>query len=588
MLVPAPWGGLGRGDKIKMKKPILLLILSLVLSSLQAQFIPHHVSYNRVYDLLDELAADGFIEINTTVKPFSRAYIAEQLKSVVGNESLNKRQKEEVLFFIQEFAPEYRRLPEARFHIWKNDHSKAAIVPPAFHYADSNFTARITPLLGLQLSYNSKAANPLIDKRWFGAEFQTTIGKHLAVYGSLRDISVKGDTLTSYNYLNNLPGYEYKEATYGGDFSDSRGGIVLSDSWGAIGLVKDNPVWGDSYQSANILSGRTPSFPMITLKLQPVKWFELNYFHGWLISNVADSTNFYTDNTDKIYYRPANKFMAANMFTFTPVPKLKVSFGNSIIYAERNIQAGYLIPIAFYKSIDHLLTKGTGTENQNSQVYFNVSSRNIKHLHLFASVLFDEVSFSRFLPDNKEQNPMSLKIGGALSNFPLKNLTAVAEYTYTNIITYKHSFNTLTYTSNSYNLGHYLGDNSAEMYLALLYKPIRGLDLKLSFTDARKGNDFEYVRRAGNVNVIRQIISQPVLDNIVWHSTALNFNAQYEVFNNVFCNFGAAYSNIRAYDSTSAIVFETEKTAADYLRRFTNSYLHGKNLVVSAGVNFGF
>lgn len=571
-----------------MKRSILLLILSLVLSSLQAQFIPHHVSYNRVYDLLDELAADGFVDINTTVKPFSRAFIAEQLKSVVENEALSKRQKEEVLFFIQEFAPEYRQLPEARFFIWKNEHSKAAIVPPAFHYVDSNFTARIIPLLGLQLTYNSRAANPLIDKRWFGAEFQTTIGKHLAVYGSLRDISVKGDTLTSYNYLNNLPGYEYKEAAYGGDFSDSRGGIVLSDSWGAVGLVKDNPVWGDSYQSANILSGRTPSFPMITLKLQPVKWFELNYFHGWLISNVADSTNFYTDNTNRIYYRPTNKFMAANMFTFTPLPRLKVSFGNSIIYAERNIQAGYLIPIAFYKSIDHLLTKGTGTENQNSQVYFNISSRNIKHLHLFASVLFDEVSFSRFLPDNKEQNPMSLKIGGALSNFPVKNLTAVAEYTYTNIITYKHSFNTLTYASNSYNLGHYLGDNSAEMYLALLYKPIRGLDLKLSFTDARKGNDFEYVRRAGNVNVIRQIISQPVMGDIVWHSTALNFNAQYEVFNNVFCNFGAAYSNIRAYDSTSAIAFETKKTAADYLNRFTNPYLHGKNLVISAGVNFGF
>jgi hypothetical protein len=154
-----------------------------------------------VYDLLDELAADGFIDINTTVKPFSRAFIAEQLKSVVENEALSKRQKEEVLFFIQEFAPEYRQLPEARFHIWKNEHSKAAIVPPAFHYVDSIFTARITPLLGLQLTYNSRAANPLIDKRWFGAEFQTTIGKHLAVYGSLRDISVNGDTLASYNYL---------------------------------------------------------------------------------------------------------------------------------------------------------------------------------------------------------------------------------------------------------------------------------------------------------------------------------------------------------------------------------------------------
>lgn len=63
---------------------------------------------------------------------------------------------------------------------------------------------------------------------------------------------------------------------------------------------------------------------------------------------------------------------------------------------------------------------------------------------------------------------------------------------------------------------------------------------------------------------------------------------RYEVFNNVFCQLNLAYSNIRAYNSTSSIAYETEKTADGYLNRFSNPYVHGKNMVVMAGMNFGF
>lgn len=567
---------------------MILFLLSALLHTAVAQDIPQHISYSAVYDLLDELANDGYIELNSAVKPYSRSFIADKLLEVRSQEGLNKRQKADIQFFLKDLSLEQGKLPEADLHIWDKPSSKAALVPPAFHYRDSLFGARITPLLGLQMTYNARATNPLIVKRWYGAEFQAMIGKHLSVYASLRDISVNGDTLASYHYLNNLPGYEYKEATYGGDFSDSRGGIKYANGWASIGLVKDNPVWGDSYHSSNILSGRTPSYPMLTLNLKPAKWFELNYFHAWLISNVQDSSSYYTDNQNNRFYRPGNKFMAANMFTFTPIEKLKISVGNSIIYAEPNVQAAYFIPIAFYKSIDHLLTKGTGTENQNSQVFLNISSRNIKHLHLYTSLFFDEIKLSRFASSHPEKNPLSLQIGGKLSNFPINNLSLVGEYTYTNIITYKHSLPTHTYASNTYNLGHYLGDNAAELYLELKYKPLRGLALNLSYTDARKGNDFEYVRRAGNVNMIKQIISEPVLDEIVWRSSQLNFDIQYEVFNNVFCQLNLAYSNIRAYNSTSSIAYETEKTADGYLNRFSNPYVHGKNMVVMAGMNFGF
>ena len=44
-----------------------------------AQDIPQHILYTRIYDFVDELANDGFIEINSVVKPYSRAYICEKL-----------------------------------------------------------------------------------------------------------------------------------------------------------------------------------------------------------------------------------------------------------------------------------------------------------------------------------------------------------------------------------------------------------------------------------------------------------------------------------------------------------------------------
>ncbi len=573
-----------------MKKSTLLIVSLIFSFAISAQDIPQHISYSRIYDFLDELANVDIIDINTVVKPYSRQFIADKLLEAKKLEvKLNKRQLAELKFFLNEFAFENGDLPHAYFHLWNNDKSKAALFPPAFHYRDSLFKVRLTPILGLNFMHND---NGNILKRTIGADFQATIGKHFSIYGSLRDLSNNGDTLSSYFFLNNNPGYEYKEASYGGDFSDSRGGIKYSNSWGSIGLVKDNVVWGDNYHGSNILSGRVPSFPMITLQLKPVKWFELNYIHGWLVSNVLDSSYHYTDNINKTYYRPNNKFIAANLLTFMPVRDFRISVGNSIIYAERSIHAAYLIPIAFYKSIDHTLTKGLGTENQNSQMFMNISSRNINHTHLYGSIFVDELNFERFLPDNKQVNPISFKGGINISNFPFNNIALNAEYTRTTIITYKHSIPTLTYASNSYNLGHYLGDNSEELYLSLQIKPIRGLDFKLSYTDAKHGKEYAYIRRGvsnGITSNISDIISQPSLGEIIWTNKTVGFQGVYEIFNSTYITFLAEWSKIDAYDPIEPITFgEKRMTKSETLNYYTPKYLQGENVTFSGGISFGF
>ena len=557
-------------------------LFAIAIISGYAQDIPEHISYTRIYDYLDELATDGVIELNSVAKPYARSLIAKKLLEAQTHENqLNKRQQEDLKFFLNEFALEQDKLPDAGLTLKKNDQLIFAFIQPAFNYRDSLFRARITPLIGLDITYNK---NGTILKRWYGADFQTTIGKHLSVYGSLRDVSVEGPLLARPGYLNNYQGYEYKESAAGGDFSDSRGGIKYSWNWGSIGLVKDNVIWGDNYHGSNILSGRTPSFPMFTLHLKPVKWFEMQYFHGWLVSNVIDSTRYYVDNLGSKSYRMANKFIAANMFTFTPTRNLNLSIGNSIIYAEENVQPAYFIPIAFYKSIDHTLTKGLGLENQNSQVFMNLSSRNIKHIHLFTSIYADEISWGRFLPNSKEKNPVSLKVGVNISNLVIENLSVVGEFTRTNIINYKHSVPAITWSSNGYNLGSYLDDNSQEIYLAIRYKPFRGLDLSLSYVDAKHGNEYNYDRKA-----VGNIISQPALGEITWSNKTFGFNAQYEVFNNAYALLNISCSDIRGYNLTSTpITGEVRETAQGYLDLFTPAYLQGKNTTVNAGFSIGF
>ncbi|MFT4806175.1 MAG: hypothetical protein ACI9YE_003406 [Psychroserpens sp.] len=132
-------------------------------------------------------------------------------------------------------------------------------------------------------------------------------------------------------------------------------GISYAWKWGEVAIVKDNEIWGNNYNGSNILSGRTPSFPMLKFHMKPAPWLDFNSFHGWLVSEVLDRTRSYTaaNGNERLVYR--NKFMTANMFTITPSKGLNISLGNSIVYSDNSLNLVYFIPFMFYKSVDHTL-----------------------------------------------------------------------------------------------------------------------------------------------------------------------------------------------------------------------------------------
>ena len=307
-----------------------------------AQNIPVPLTQTRLYDFIDELLTDGIVVRQTAVRPYTRKQIADMLvEAQAADTLLNRRQQKDLAFYLNEFALERDTMVDN--HVQYTDHStyNLSLADPQFCYrkADSMFKMRLRPILGADVMANKKG---VLLQRWWGAELQMDIANHLSIWGSLRDNSWSGDWLNKEYYpddnarmrgarihygasgvqpaLTPLAGVQYKEANYGGDFSDSKGGISLYSWWGSIGIQRENIRWGDAYHSSNILSGRAPAVPMVSLQLTPCEWFQFDYFHAWLVSNVIDTSYYYLEHSTKpgtpiTNYRPMNKFMAANMFT---------------------------------------------------------------------------------------------------------------------------------------------------------------------------------------------------------------------------------------------------------------------------------
>jgi len=555
-----------------MKKISSVFAFLLAFTLMQAQTVYEHTTNAAIYEFLDELANEQIIQINSAIKPFSREFIAQKLVEAEGvKDKLSPRQQKDLVFFLEDYRLELKQDLDNKFDLFKKQNELATSLNPlALSYQDTLFRMQVQPVGGYHMWNNDNGTNY---HQWWGAEVFAYVGDHWSAYASLRDNHEK-EKLIAPLYFNQRYGVPVKGNPEGGvDYSEMRGGVVYSWAWGEFGLIKDHFEMGTNYHGSNILSGRTPSFAHIKLHIKPTKWLDFNYIHGWLVSDIVDSTRSYWD---KSVYRSVffNKYIAANMITITPIKNLNISFGNSVVYSADNIHPAYLIPVFFYKSVDHTLnnTNSGGENGQNAQMFFDISSRNIKYLHLYTSFFIDELKVSR-IAKSDEHNFISGKGGARLSGWPVRNLSLTAEYTRTNPLTYAHRISTTTFTSNDYNLGHYLRGNSDEIYFAIDYKPIRGLWLQAAFMKARHGNDYYYEGKDVDKN--------PVLQDITWDNTTISFKARYEVVNNATVFFELIKSDIQGHEVD-------DKDPQYYLDRYTSPYFQGDLFTVSAGFNIGF
>ncbi len=547
-----------------MKKNIQLitLILSFFLTS-YGQDVPESIFNKGIYEFLDEMASEKLISINSACKPYPKVFIAEKLNEIGQQcDKLNKRQSKELAFYRQAYNLELNA-PDSlyKYNILKSKQLHASFAPFGIFYADSLFRFVLRPVWGMKY-FSTIDSN--IYHQWGGAEMSGYVGKHVGFYLSLTD-HTQNKPLSSPGIVTQEQGATLKgEAA--NNYSEIRGGITYSWDWGSIGLIKENPQWGEGYNGTNILSGRNQSVAMIKLNMKPSKWFEFNYIHARLASNIIDSSRSYIYDgvNTRLVMRP--KYMAANLFTFTPFRSLNLSVGNSIVYSDESFQLQYLIPFMFFKSADDTYNATENQAGNNSQMFATISSRNLKHLHLHATLFIDEMSLKRMFKPSQQSNFMSFKAGARCTNFPIKNLSFAAEYTRNNPLVYQHFIPSTTFASGNINMGNYLGDNAEELFLSIGYTPMARLSVSLSGTLYRLGNRYQY----GAV----EPWGLPFMESTLLETRLVSGKVSYQALTNVYLVLEVTkFSNI-GDDSYNPL----------YLRNTAN----GKNLVVNGTFALGF
>jgi len=542
---------------------VMLGFLMFTGSPAAAQYLPTHISNSGIYIFLDELATRQVIDLHSLVKPYSRKEIAEMLIQADSSRAeLNGRQQAELDFYLRDYMKDLPADGEADFGsswLWMNDNNKRF---DAFYYRDSLFRITVNPILGGDLRVNQ---NGSFYHWWNGTEAASTICR-FAIWGTLRD-NHESTELTARDFLNQNTGASNIKTFSGGkrDYWELRAGITYGWEWGHVGLIMGQFAWGENNAGANIFSGRTPAFPRLELAMDPAPWFRFTYVHGALVSEVVDSTLSFTTSTAygtdyREVYHP--KYLAANILTFIPTMGLQLSIGNSIIYDYRHPHAAFLLPVAFYKAIDHTLN--ARIDNMNSQLFFSASSRNIKNLHLYGTVFLDEVAVDRIL-NSDEHNFVSYKFGAATTILP--DVRFWTEYTWTNALTFRHNVPTTTFESNQYNLGHYLEDNARQFCLGAEYHPVRALNIAAYYKHSEKGPDHTALG-----TMPRQAITP--FEPIVWTSVQAGILATCQLINDLYIRLGYEWRNVTG--------------DAANLERWTPEVYHGRTGTFRIGLNYGF
>jgi len=134
-----------------------------------------------VYHFVDEMANEGFIDLSTFAKPYSRQSIAGYLQCISdsvnanGKVKLNKRQQGELDFYLKDFGKELNEGKEWNKRL------------DLLYHNDDKFTLSVNPILSLETMYNDTG---LFYHRRGGAEAFAYFGDHVGMYASLRDNGV--------------------------------------------------------------------------------------------------------------------------------------------------------------------------------------------------------------------------------------------------------------------------------------------------------------------------------------------------------------------------------------------------------------
>jgi hypothetical protein len=538
--------------KTKIRFVLVLFLLSLIANLSSAQTIWENKNAE-AYGYLARMAQKGFIQLNDIIQPIERSIIANALQQLYQQKnSLSAIELKELEFYLQEYNQDIVAdtvlKNEIGFFV-KDAHQRARM----FFIHTKDFSMNLDPNVSV---HRIGGAGLDITQMSNGLNLWGRVGKKWGYQLLYRDVTESG-TVRDYYTVNKLD-FRRQESKTGIilvglnnakkiNHSDIRATINYNFKNGSISFGKDQIVWGYGENGRIVLSDRAPSFPLIRLDYNPVKWLRFNYFHGWLNSEIVDSTKTYpTYNggvSGDIRIINRQKYIASHTLQFNLKKGLDLAIGESIIYSDQ-IDPGFLIPINLFKIYDNNKSNYLINAGSNGQYFLQLSSRNqIKNTHLYGSLFIDEIRIASIFDKSKSRNQLGYTLGASVTDYFTPYLTLGAEYTRVNPFVYNNLIPAQTYTQFNYPLGDWMGSNFHRKMFFAKYNYLPKLKLYARV---------QFMNKGGEGAVYDQYNAEPqpsFLSDYKQTRNDLFFQASYEWLNNLYIRASYEYIDTKNSDS---------------------------------------
>jgi len=508
---------------------ILLVLLTFSLNS-QAQVVfenPNHP----VYQFLARQAQKGNINFDDLIQPVSRKEISTLLNYLQDSvTTLSVKEKKEVAFYLNEYSEFNPNYKDGTHYIWgKDQYDNRALL----NVKKDDFIFRADPALTYEYTGGQ---NKGVYKQATGMAFWGQAGKHFSFQAYFQDINESGKGVDSLKRFSPETGIQrtanLNNKSTAVNYSDVRGNITYAWNNGFISIGKDQLLNGYGQEGRLILSDKAPSYPYIRLDYSPLKWLHFKYSLASLQSGIIDSARTYNKgnslygNNREIYVQ---KYMASHSLNFLPIKGLELSVGESMISSDQ-FDPAYLIPVLFYKAYDQYASRYKITTGSNGQFFFQASSRNhIPKTHLYATLFIDEIRLETAFNSATSRNQLGFNIGASTTDIFIPYLTAGLEYTRINPFVYNNFIPAQTYTSQTYLLGDWIGQNADKVIAWLSYNPMPRL-----ITTAQ----LVYVRKGMEGTLLDQYFASPqpkfLQQGPVQSQTQISLEAKYELIHRLY------------------------------------------------------
>ena len=528
-------------DILKNIRFILFFLVLSIATGLRSQVVYEPVESD-VYQYLERLYLNGIIEYHSEIKPLTRGEIASYLLEALKNKiDLTELDQKELEFYSEEFSDELSfirsndgiSLPRNEFFT-SGQTNRFRL----FNYRDSTFSFYLDPILGYDISSSS---NNVLTHRMNGLELYGYFSSNWGFSLNFKDNLESGDNINrTKDYTPDRGIVLTKSDQNSIQYDDVRASINYGWQNGTISIGKDYLNLGNGLNGQLILSNKAPSFPYIKIDFYPVDWLRFVYFHGWLQSDIPDSSTYrYSQVQGRFNLADVPKFIASHFLSFYPASDLSISIGESVIYSD-NIKPIYFIPVMFFRVADHYMGSGSSSSG-NAQMFADISYRVIPiRTKLYSTLFIDELSIEDIFKGGN-LSAIGITTGSQISDFILPNSSLIIEYTRVNPFVYKNSNDAQLYSNHNYELGHWIGSNADILYIAYKKNILRDLQIVLSAYHYRKGKTEDPQEQY-------QLPYPKFLYGAKRIETDLSFIIKYEPFHNIYSRFEYSFSKISDED----------------------------------------